>query len=55
VCMPHGWGHTDTDTWGAIAHDNPGANVNAIVSSAVLDPLGGTSALAGMAVDVSPA
>jgi len=55
VCMPHGWGHTDTDTWGAIAHDNPGANVNAIVSSAVLDPLGGTAALAGMAVDVSPA
>ncbi|MEI6361172.1 MAG: molybdopterin-dependent oxidoreductase [Actinomycetes bacterium] len=55
VCMPHGWGHSDEGTWGAIAHANPGTNVNVIVSSRAVDPLSGTSALAGMAVAVTPA
>ena len=55
VCLPHGWGHSDEGTWGAVAHRNPGANVNAIVGSDVIDPLGGTSALAGLAVEVVPA
>ena len=55
VCLPHGWGHVDDGTWGEVAHANPGSNVNVVVSSAVVDALAGTSALAGMAVEVAPA
>jgi anaerobic selenocysteine-containing dehydrogenase len=55
VCLPHGWGHADEGTWGPTAHANPGANVNLIVSSQTVDPLAQTSALAGMAVTVTPA
>jgi anaerobic selenocysteine-containing dehydrogenase len=55
VCLPHGWGHVDADGWGETARANPGANVNAIVNSQTVDPLAGTAALAGMAVEVSPA
>jgi anaerobic selenocysteine-containing dehydrogenase len=55
VCLPHGWGHVDADGWGETARANPGANVNAIVTSQTVDPLAGTAALAGMAVEVSPA
>lgn len=55
VCMPHGWGHTSPDAWGATARSRGGVNVNAVVGSADIDLLSGTSVLAGIPVDVAPA
>jgi anaerobic selenocysteine-containing dehydrogenase len=55
ICMPHGWGHVNDGTWGQTARASAGANVNLIVSSDSIDPLAGTSSLAGMAVEVRPA
>ena len=55
VCMPHGWGHTADDAWGETARERSGANVNTIVGSADIDLLSGTSVLAGIPVDVTPA
>jgi anaerobic selenocysteine-containing dehydrogenase len=55
VCLPHGWGHAHAGTWGAIAQSQAGVNVNVLASSAAVDPLSGTSALAGMAVGIVPA
>lgn len=55
VCMPHGWGHTAPDAWGATARERGGANVNTVVGSCDIDLLSGTSVLAGIAVDVTPA
>jgi len=53
--MPHGWGHTADDAWGVTARERSGANVNTIVGSADIDLLSGTSVLAGIPVDVTPA
>ena len=55
VCLPHGWGHADPDAWGTTARERPGSNVNEITGSAAVDVLSGTSVLAGIPVDVTPA
>jgi anaerobic selenocysteine-containing dehydrogenase len=55
VCLPHGWGHTAPDAWGPTARERPGVNVNTMVGSADIDLLSGTSVLAGIPVDVTPA
>jgi anaerobic selenocysteine-containing dehydrogenase len=53
VCMPHGWGHSLHDAWGATARERPGANMNTLVSSVAVDELSGTAVLAGMPVEVT--
>ena len=55
VCMPHGWGHVAQEAWGETARERGGVNVNTVVGSADIDLLSGTSVLAGIPVDVSPA
>lgn len=55
VCLPHGWGHTDPGTWGAVASTNPGVNSNILTGSYGLDELSGTAVLNGIPVTVSAA
>ena len=55
VCLPHGWGHTDTGTWGAVAAANPGVNSNILTPSSGLDDLSGTAVLNGIPVTVTAA
>jgi anaerobic selenocysteine-containing dehydrogenase len=55
VCLPHGWGHLDSATWGAVAAANPGVNSNVLTPSSGLDDLAGTAVLNGIPVTVSAA
>ncbi|WP_298445102.1 molybdopterin-dependent oxidoreductase [uncultured Ferrimonas sp.] len=53
VCMPHGWGHTFSDTRQQVANEHPGANMNALTDVNGLDPLCGNAILSGIEVEVS--
>lgn len=55
VCLPHGWGHTESRTWGAVAAAQPGVNSNVLTSSSGLDDLAGTAVLNGIPVTVTAA
>ncbi len=55
VCLPHGWGHDDPQTWGKVAVANPGVNSNRLTPSSGLDDLSGTAVLNGIPVTVTPA
>ncbi len=54
VCLPHGWGHVDPQTWGSVAAKRPGVNSNLLTPSSGLDALSGTAVLNGIPVVVSP-
>lgn len=55
VCLPHGWGHRDPATWGAVAREHPGVNLNAVVSAEPVDPLSGNAVLSGIPARLAPA
>jgi anaerobic selenocysteine-containing dehydrogenase len=50
VSLPHGWGHDAPGTRTALAAERPGANLNALLSDALRDPLSGNAVLAGQPV-----
>ncbi len=55
VSLPHGWGHDLEGSRLAVAAQRPGANLNAVLDDALVDPLSGTAVLSGVAVEVAPA
>ncbi|WP_374436894.1 molybdopterin-dependent oxidoreductase [Inhella sp.] len=55
VSLPHGWGHDQPDTQLRVAAERPGANLNALLSDALRDPLSGNAVLSGVSVSVRPA
>ncbi|MCO6186547.1 molybdopterin-dependent oxidoreductase [Rhizobium sp. L1K21] len=52
ISLPHGWGHDQPGTKGAVAARNPGANVNRLIATATRDPLSGNSVLNGISVSM---
>lgn len=54
VCLPHGWGHHDSATWGSVATSRPGVNSNLLTPSTGMDTLSGTAVLNGIPVTVAP-
>ncbi|MEU1127830.1 molybdopterin dinucleotide binding domain-containing protein, partial [Streptomyces sp. NPDC005899] len=55
VSLPHGWGHSRPGTRMSVAREEPGVNVNQLLSGTLLDPLSGTAVLNAIPVSVSPA
>lgn len=53
VSLPHGWGHGVEGTGLSVARAHPGVNVNRVIPGEI-DPLSGTAALNGVAVEVVP-
>ena len=54
VSLPHGWGHDGDGLALSVAAEHPGANVNALVDEAEVDPLSGNAVLNGVPVSLSP-
>lgn len=50
VSLPHGWGHDLPDTRLRVAAERPGANLNAVLDEAAIDPLSGNAVLGGVPV-----
>ncbi|MDQ0797242.1 molybdopterin oxidoreductase family protein [Streptomyces sp. B1I3] len=55
VSLPHGWGHSRPGTRLSVAGEEPGVNVNQLLSGTLLDPLSGTAVLNAVPVSVSAA
>lgn len=55
ISLPHGWGHDLPGTKLEVAAERPGANLNAVLDGALLDPLSGNAVLGGVAVEVEAA
>jgi anaerobic selenocysteine-containing dehydrogenase len=54
VSLPHGWGHDDPATRLGLAAERPGANLNALLSDTLRDPLSGNAVLGGQPVTLAP-
>jgi len=52
ISLPHGWGHDLPEARLAVAAQQPGANLNAVLDETVRDPLSGNAVLSGVAVTV---
>jgi hypothetical protein len=52
VSVPHGWGHSRGGVQLRVATARPGQSINDILDPDAVDPLSGTAALFGQAVDV---
>lgn len=52
VSLPHGYGHQEAADTLRVAGALPGANVNALTSDAVVEPVIGNSVLNGVPVEV---
>ena len=52
VSLPHGWGHDLDGSRLGVAAERPGANLNAVLDDALIDPLSGNAVLSGVAVEV---
>ncbi|MGQ0711444.1 MAG: molybdopterin-dependent oxidoreductase [Rhodoferax sp.] len=50
VSLPHGWGHDLSGTRLRVAAERPGANLNALLSEQLRDPLSGNAVLSGVEV-----
>ena len=50
VSLPHGWGHDLPGARLRVAVDRPGANVNALLSDQLRDPLSGNAVLGGVPI-----
>jgi anaerobic selenocysteine-containing dehydrogenase len=55
ISIPHGWGHTQSDTQLSIAHKVPGVSLNDITDDSLVDIPSGTSILNGIPVKVQAA
>ena len=55
VSVPHGWGHSDTETRMTTAQRTPGTNVNLLASTQALDPLSGNAVLNGIPITLGAA
>jgi anaerobic selenocysteine-containing dehydrogenase len=55
VSIPHGWGHGLPGVRLSVAGVHAGVSINDLTDETLLDPLSGTSALNGVAVEVRPA
>jgi anaerobic selenocysteine-containing dehydrogenase len=53
VSLPHGWGHDLPGARQQLAAQRPGANLNALLSDRVWDPLSGNAVLSGGAITVT--
>lgn len=52
ISLPHGWGHDLPGSQLSLASQRPGANLNALLSDRLRDPLSGNAVLSGVAVEV---
>ena len=50
VSLPHGWGHDLPGARLQVAAERPGANVNALLSDGLRDPLSGNAVLGGVPI-----
>ncbi len=50
VSLPHGWGHDLPGARLRVAAERPGANLNALLSDALRDPLSGNAVLGGVPI-----
>lgn len=54
VVLPHGWSAVPEGTWGPVALQSGGSNVNVLTPAIGLDPLAGTAVLNAIPVDLHP-
>ncbi len=52
ISLPHGWGHDLPGSQLSLAQQRPGANLNALLSDQIRDPLSGNAVLSGVAVEL---
>jgi anaerobic selenocysteine-containing dehydrogenase len=55
VSLPHGWGHSRQGTQISTAVRHAGVSINDVTDHAIYDPLSGTAAVSGVAVEVRAA